>query len=310
MPKTADRPLLTALAGVAVVELVLLRLGTRTLIHIPGLGRFEDPIHIVAEVGRFAYYLAVVLLLSTLVTLAYRGFQERSLQSSGNGAVVVGFLLVAGAGRLEMIPPPWVGGYATLAMVIVLVFGWKGWRSVPLLMFVVAALAAGWSALGQEFGAGFAVDQVDTLLLVAELALVLAGITSLLLLNQRPSRSVLLGGVATTVLFTTILVAANSTMSILLLWTAGVPGWLPAISYGVALGGLVITGWSALSTGQWSVGLGLVLLAAGGVGMISTYQSGLVLAGLLLIVGAPKDPHVPRIQRVEEQSEASTFAHV
>jgi hypothetical protein len=310
MPKTADRPLLTALALAVVAELVLLRLGTRTLIHIPGLVRFEDPIHIVAEVGRFAYYVAVVLLFGSLVTVAYRGFQERSLRASGNGAVVVGFLLVAGAGRLEMIPPALVGGYVSLAMVIVLAFGWNGWRSVPLLMFVVAALAAGWSALGQELGVGFTGDQVDALLLVAELTLVLAGVTSPLLLNQPPTRFVLLGGLATTVLLTTALVAANSTMSILLLWTVGVPGWLPAISYGMALGGLAITTWSALSTSQWSVGLGLVMLAAGGVGMISTYQSGLVLAGLLLIVGTPQGPHAPPIPRVEEQSESAALAHV
>lgn len=310
MPRMADRSLLTALAAAVVGELVLLRLGTRTLIHIPGLGRFEDLIRTVAEVGRFAYYLAVVLLFGVLVTLAYTSFQERRLRSSVIGAVIVGYLLVAGAGRLDVIPTASVGGFALLAMVGVLGLGWRGWRSLPLMMFVVAALAAGWSGLGQELGAGLTGDQVDTLLLVAESALVLAGVTSPLLLDQPPTRLVLLGGMATAVLVTTVLVSANSTMSILLLWTVGVPGWLPAISYAVALGGLVITGWSAFAAGQWTVGLGLVLLAAGGVGMISTYQSGLVLAGLLLIVGALVGPQDPRIQRVEEQSENGAFAHV
>ena len=310
MPKTADRPLLTALAAAVVVELVLLRLGTRTLIHIPGLGRFEDPIRIVAEVGRFAYYLAVVLLFGSLVTLAYRGFQERSPKGYVVGAALVGFLLVASAGRLEIIPPALVGGYVSLAMVIVLIFGWRGWRSVPLLMFVVAALAAGWSALGQGVAAGLTGDQVDTLLLNAEISLVLAGITAPLLLLQPPTRTALSGGVATAILTTVILVAANSTMSILLLWTVGVPGWLPSIAYGVAIGGLVVTGWSALTSGEWPVGLGLMLLVAGGVGTISTYQSGLVLAGLLVTVG-----NVTRLKpfsrrQAEERGAAPTSVHV
>ena len=310
MPKTADRPLLTALAAAVVVELVLLRLGTRTLIHIPGLGRFEDPIRIVAEAGRFAYYLAVVLLIGALLTLVYRGFQERSSRGYVVGTALVGFLLVASAGRLEVISPALVGLFVSLALVVVVVVGWRGWRSVPLLMFVVAALAAGWSSLGQGVAAGLTGDQVDTLLLIAEMSLVLAGVTSPLLLLQPPTRTALLAGVATAIVTTVMLVAANSTMSILLLWTVGVPGWLPSITYGVAIGGLVVTGWSALTNGEWPAALGLVLLAAGGVGTISTYQSGLVLAGLLLIVGALRGPQAPRIQRVEERSENGAFAHV
>ena len=310
MPKTADRPLLTALAAAVVVELVLLRLGTRTLIHIPGLGRFEDPIRMVAEVGRFAYYLAVVLLFGSLVTLAYRGFQERSPKGYVVSAALVGFLLDASAGRLEMIPSALVGGYVSLAMVIVLIFGWRGWRSVPLLMFVVAALAAGWSALGQGVAAGLTGDQVDTFILIAEISLVLAGVTAPLLLLQPPTRTALSGGVATAILTTVILVAANSTMSILLLWTVGVPGWLPSIAYGVAIGGLVVTGWSALTSGEWPVGLGLMLLVAGGVGTISTYQSGLVLAGLLVTVGNVTRLNPFSRQQAEERGAAPTSVHV
>ena len=41
--------------------------------------------------------------------------------------------------------------------------------------------------------------------------------------------------------------------------------------------------WSAFGGGQWNIGVGLVPLAAGGVGAISTYQSGLVLVGVLLV---------------------------
>ncbi|HEY4606071.1 MAG TPA: hypothetical protein VIH55_00365, partial [Acidimicrobiia bacterium] len=66
------------LGFVVVVELVLLRTGTRTLIHIPGLGRFESQIGLLAEVGRLAYYLAVVLAVATLAALAYHGLRAKT----------------------------------------------------------------------------------------------------------------------------------------------------------------------------------------------------------------------------------------
>ena len=82
-----------------VVELVLLRTGTRTLIHIPGLGRFDVSIGALAEVGRFAYYMAVVLVISALIYVALAlwpgGRSSRALS-----ALVVLFIFAAAAGRL------------------------------------------------------------------------------------------------------------------------------------------------------------------------------------------------------------------
>ena len=41
--------------------------------------------------------------------------------------------------------------------------------------------------------------------------------------------------------------------------------------------------WSSFATRDWLRAIGLFLMLAGGLGVISTYQTGLVVAGILLI---------------------------
>ncbi len=287
MPKTdnvfAAPPLVVWLTVFVVAELLLLRIGTRTLIHIPGLGRFETPIRVLAEAGRLAYYAAAVLLMGVLVSMAYVRFKNRNPNNMLGGFAVVGFLLVAGAGRIGVVSLSVVGWCLVAALVAALVAGWRGRGSVPLALFALGVVAAGWSALGQGAGGGLTGRQVDSLLIIAEISLVLAGLTAPLLLEEPPTRRALLIGLGAAIVTTAMLSVGPSTVWILVLWTLGVPGWLPGIVYAFALGGLVTTWWSALGSGQWHIGVGLVLLTAGGVGAISTYQSGLVLAGVLLV---------------------------
>jgi hypothetical protein len=140
---------------------------------------------------------------------------------------------------------------------------------------------------------------VDTLLIIAEVALVLAGMTAPLLLEEPPTRRALLIGLGAAVVTTAMLWAGASTVWILGLWTIGVPGWLPGIVYALAFGGLVTTWWSAFGGGRWNIGVGLVLLAAGGVGAISTYQSGLVLVGVLLVSEVVARPMVRSVTASE-----------
>lgn len=279
----AAPPRVVWLTVFVVAELFLLRIGTRTLIHIPGLGRFETPIRVLAEAGRFAYYAAVVFLIAVLVSMAYVRFKSRDPRSMLAGSAAVGFVLVAGAGRLGVVSLSVVGWSLSAALVVAVLAGWRGRRSVPLALFALGVVAAGWSALGQGAGGGLTGRQVDTLLIIAEVALVLAGLTAPFLLEERPTRRALLIGLGAAVVTTAMLSAGASTMWILGLWTLGVPGWLPGIVYALAFGGLATTWWSAFGGGQWNIGVGLVLLTAGGVGAISTYQSGLVLVGVLLV---------------------------
>ncbi len=286
-------PLFGVLVGAALLELILLRTITRTLIHIPGLARFETPIRVIAEVGRFAYYLAVVFLIATLAVEGYRSLRAWAppRMVAGGGAIL--FLGTAAAGRVGLISAT-TFGVASLAVIIVCAAASRRGRSVvPVACFVSALAASGLATLGQGGGAALTGRQVDGVLLIAEIAMVLAAVTSPLLLARPPSRGAVLVGLGVAVVAAAAFASASPTLSILVLWNLGAPGWLPGILYAVAAGSLATTTWSAITSGEGSTAAGLLLLVAGGIGVISTYQTGLVLAGLLLL-GSPRVVQSPR----------------
>ena len=77
---------------------------------------------------------------------------------------------------------------------------------------------------------------------------------------------------------------------ILLLWNVGLAGYLPSVLYGIAAGAVVYTIVVLRATGRRTSAIGLALLFMGGIGLHSTYQTGLVLAGLALLGAAdPSD---------------------
>lgn len=281
------------LVAAALVELVVLRTATRTLIHIPGLGRFEAPIRTVAETGRFAYYLAVVALVASLAVQGVRALGAGSSRRVVAGAGALLFLGIAAAGRLGLLSTAAVGTSSLLVLVLVAATGRRGLPMVPVGWFVLGSVAAGATVLGQQAGGGLTGGEVDALMLVAEVALVLAAVTAPLLLGARPGRTSILVGLGAAVVSLGAFTAGSSTLSILVLWNLGVPGWLPGVVYALAAGSLAATLWSALASGQGLTAAGLVLLAAGGIGTISTYQTGLVLAGLLLLGGGVTPTRLP-----------------
>jgi len=275
--------LLTVLWVSVLVELILLRTATRTLVHIPGIGDLETPIRTAAELGRFAYYLAIVSLLVTLASLGIRLVRSRLTRHVIGGLATVVFLVVAAAGRLGALSAPAVGWITLAVLLVVTVSGWRGLSSAPVGFFALGSVAAGWSAVGQTTGGGLSGGQVDILIVTAECLLVLAGATSPLLLGRPPSKTALIAGVAATVLVAAAFAGGASTFSILVLWNLGVPGWLPGIAFALAFGGLVTVLWSASASRDRQTALGVWLLLAGGVGLISTYQTGLVLVAVVLL---------------------------
>jgi hypothetical protein len=130
---------------------------------------------------------------------------------------------------------------------------------------------------------GLSGRQVDILMLTAEISLLLSAVTAPLLLKGPPPRMAILVGLGVALVGVGAFASGASTLSILILWNLGVPGWLPGVAYALALGSIVTTLWSALATGQRLTAIGLLLLIAGGLGTISTYQTGLVLTGVLLL---------------------------
>lgn len=296
--------LLLMLAVSVLAELFLLRTATRTLIHIPGVGDLEAPIRVVAEVGRFAYYLAVVSVTVTLAILGVRHVRSASPWRVIAGVMTLALLLIAAAVRLEGVRPE-TAGWLTLAVLVVVTWTtWRGVESIPVGLFVLGSVAAGWSSLGQVAGSGLTGTQVDMLVLAAESLLVLAGATSPLLLGRPPTRSALAAGAGATVLVAAASAGGASTFSIMVLWNLGVPGWLPGIAFALAFGGVVTAIWSAMASGDRVTATGIVLLLGGGVGLISTYQTGLALAAILLLA----EPGTTQPEQTAEVGSTADYA--
>jgi hypothetical protein len=105
------------------------------------------------------------------------------------------------------------------------------------------------------------------------------------------------------------LVSGGPTLSILVLWNLGVPGWMSGVIFGLAFGALITTLWTALTTRDWLTAIGLLLMVGGGIGMISTYQTGLVIAGILLIDLSSGErwppPHPPSLVEAGDETARS-----
>lgn len=287
-PQTPWAYVLGLLAISVSAEFLLLRTGTRALIHIPGLAGLEMPIRALAEAGRFAYFLAVVLVVVVLLRFVSRGARSRNARDRTTAFLVVGFLAAAIGARWGVIPGVAVGWVSMAVVAAVTALSVRGARSAPVVVFALSSTAAAWSVLAQGDGGGLSGATVDGLVLISEVLLVLAAFASPWLPGARPTRSSVIVGIVTTLVTAGAFAAGGSTLSIIVLWNVGVPGWLPGITHALALGALATSVWSCLSGRHHTTALGLMLLVAGGVGVISTYQTGLVLAGLLLIA-EPRD---------------------
>jgi hypothetical protein len=292
------------LVASVLAELFLLRTATRTLIHIPGIGDLEAPIRVVAEAGRFAYYLAVVSVVVTLAILGFAHVRSAVPRRVVAGVATLAFLLVAAVGRFEGVAPRTAGWLTLAVLVVVTSMTWRGIGSIPIGLFILGSVAAGWSSLGQVVGSGLTGAQVDMLVLAAESLLVLSGATAPLLLGRPPTRSALIAGAGATALVAGAFAGGASTFSIMVLWNLGVPGWLPGIAFALAFGGIVTAVWSAMASGDRVTAIGIVLLLGGGVGLISTYQTGLALAAILLLA----EPRTMGHEQTVEVGSAADYA--
>lgn len=269
----------------------MLRTGTRTLIHIPGLGRYEPYIGVLSELGRFAYYVAVVLVIATLIYLSRVAWISGTTPRKTAAGLIWSFLAMAIAGRIEMVANSAVAWGSAIVLVGLLALTWTGVRSLPIALFVAASAVASWAVLGQGSGGGLSGATIDIAIVVAEGLLILAAVTTPLLLTEKIGRSAVIAGSLTGVLFVAGFSVGGTTLSILTLWNLGVPGWFSPIAYGLALMSLTVTLWSAISSRDTTVAGVVVLLLAGGVGPISTYQTALAIAAVALaglVTGSPR----------------------
>lgn len=276
----------TVLAGAA--ELVVLRLVTRTAVHIPGLSALDTPYVIVAGLGRFAYYAAALLLIATLCVLIWEASRRRTRASIAVAASLVVFFGASALARAGLATDGALDLASVGAVVIVAIRGIAGPavgnadmpRRASVTLFASAFLGASLYAMAEPGDSGGA---PAWLLPISELLLILWCLGSPLLTAHRIDRIAAAWGIAVATSVFGALAASEATVKVLLLWNFGVAGSFPAWTYALSFGSFAYAFVAALRAGRSDLGMALALLAIGGVGLHSTYQTGMVLVGLVLL---------------------------
>lgn len=289
-------PAVWALAVAAGVELAILRTFTRTAVHIPGLQALRTPYEILTKGGEFAYFLTLCLLLPVGVGLVVALYRERHpqryLASFGLSLFALPWpLLDAHAISTRAMDALTLGAVAALASAIVLTA--RRAARLPVITFALAFGASALYTLAMTSGSVHGFQHAGTLLSAAELLGLAYGCSTPLMVDRSADRLATTAGVASGVLVLAAMLGNGSTSRFLLLWNAGLSGTFPSFIYAAAAGALVYTILRGLRSGAPLLAAGLVLLVAGGLGLHSTYQSGLVVAGLASLALALWSERVP-----------------
>lgn len=306
-PKAASSanidPIVWALVIAAAAELAILRTFTRTAVHIPGIQAMRQPYELLTRGGEFAYFLTLCLLAPVavaLVTALHRNrHPQRYLATFGLAVFALPWpLLDIHAISTRAMDGLTLAAVAALAGAIVLTSRRSAW--LPVTAFALAFAAGG---LYTILMASDSTTVRPALLLNSSefLGIAYACTTPLLVDRSRDRVSTVVGIGAGLLVFTGML-GNGSTSRFLLLWNAGLSGTLPSFVYATAAGALAYTMLRASRNGSPLVAAGLILLVAGGLGLHSTYQSALVIAGLAtLAVGlwAPAAPTATAATPVE-----------
>ncbi len=128
----------------------------------------------------------------------------------------------------------------------------------------------------------FAID-TDRVLSAAEVAGLAFAFATPLMAWPSAGRFSTAVGVAVTLVAYAAFLGNGSTTRFLLLWNEGLSGIMPSFLYAIAAGCLAGTLVALLRNGNQVAAAGLVLLVTGGIGLYSTYQSGLAIAGMVLL---------------------------
>lgn len=286
--------LVVALGVASAVELVILRLLTRTAVHIPALEHLQTPYEWLSDGGRYAYFVSIALMLPVLALLALRLGNGRRLALAG----VALFISAAVGSSFELIHRA-VLDVATITAVSLLAAG-VVWHlparrsAIPVLCFGFATVAGGvYVTMPALQDLGLPSSQPVFLLNGLEYFALAFALSSPLLLGRGPDRASQWAGAVVALLGVAVFIGNGSTMRFLLLWNVGLAGLFPGVVYAVAAGALALTAVGFARSGSGLAAAGLLLLVTGGVGLQSTYQSGLVVAGMaamaIALTSEPRD---------------------
>lgn len=274
------------LVAAAGLEFLLLRIFTRTAIHIPGIQELRTPYLVLAETGRIGYFSATVLLALLLVGLVPLIARSRTSVAwvAALGIATYGIVAaMAAAGSADGT------SLAFISLVAVILTAPWAVRSLPARGVLPVALYASAFTLAAVFAIGQATTDpilTDSALLVAAEALALGFAALSPLLVQRRDRFALGVSVGVGLVTVAALIGNESTSKVLALWSVGLAGSFPAVFYGVAAGGAAYATLASWRAGRQVFAIGLILLLMAGIGLHSTYQTGLAVTGLALLGAA------------------------
>jgi len=293
-PSSADSTVLVSVLGIAaLVELAVLRTFTRTAIHIPALEQMQGPYELLAGAGRYAYFVAAGLVFPVLALLALQVGRGREPARWLALTAIAGFAgaALATAAGLEpglMLGAATIWAIAVLAVAHALAVG--GRAVLPVIAFAAAFALSGAYTVLPEAGAS---SQPAWLLDGAELAGLAFALSLPLIVAGNDRRSTVAGG-AVALLALTFFLGNGSTSRFLLLWNVGLSGTLPGVAYAAAAGAIAFAAVRCLRIGSPLGACGVVLLVAGGIGLHSSYQSALAIAGLTALYLALRDSSAAR----------------
>ena len=282
--------LVVGLVVTAGLELLLLRLLTRSVVHIPGLGTVDGPFAVLAETGRLAFQVASLLLILLLVVLAARFVSRSHWPQAAASAGLILFAAVAAAAFADVISGLQLGALslAAIALIVPAALSAVGWRgAASTLAFTAAFLLTAGFALAPQAGWR---PPAETLVAGEALALGFA-ITSPLLVRPTRDRFTIAAAALTAVIVLALLLGNAATTKNLALWSVGLAGYFPSVAYAAAAGALAYAIVGGLRGRSSLIALGVSLIALGGIGFHSTYQTGLVVLGLA-VIGASALPSI------------------
>ncbi len=291
----AVETVLGALSVAALVELLVLRTFTRTAVHIPSLSEMQGPYEVIAVLGRYSYYVAAVLLIVALPYAASTLWWRGELPGRVGALAAVAFAATAALARTAAVNPVLIDGLTigTVCMAAAAAIAGRNWPTVGVVSAFAAAFAfeGAHSFLQDAASEGLASLDTRWLLWAGEWLALAFALAAPYGLRASPSRRVRIAGIAVGLATAAALFANGSTTRVLLLWNEGLAGTLPVVAYAVAAGALVMTVFGLIGQRRALAAVGVLLLVAGGVGLHSTYQSGLVIAGLgALLLSRPAAP--------------------
>ena len=284
--------IVSMLAAASVVELMILRVFTRTAIHIPALNTLQEPYRVVSAGGRYAYFVALGLVIPAVAVLAWELFRRRA---PTRHLTAFGLLLFAipcsltwfGIAGVAVLDVGTIAGVVALGVAFALTARPLR-QAFPVACFSASFVAGGlFTALPAIAAAnGASISQPEWLLRGAEAGGLAFALSTPLLVRGSLDRLARWAGIVVAAVLILALLRDGSTLRFLLLWNVGLSGSMPGIAYAAAAGALAYSALALFRQGATLAAAGLLLLISGGLGLHSTYQSGLALAGLAALIVA------------------------